>query len=189
MTRRILLIEPDRELSWTLFSLLQIERGEFSYQWYEVEVAESVASAVSQARRTDFGCMIVDVDLPGVPGYEVVPLFRDITRNAPIIMVSARNSLELERKVREQGVHSYHIAPFNQDELLSAVYCAFKEAERNKMLSRPSTGHDRQFPSERAIMPCGWRLHQNLENTENPESGPEGVLGAGVESRVRATMK
>jgi DNA-binding NtrC family response regulator len=144
MIKRILLIEPDHEISWSVFSLLHLQDGRFVRPWYDVEVAESAASAASQATTTDFGCVIMDADLPGMRGYDAIPLVRAITGNAPIIMVSTTNSLELERKVRQQSVYSYHIAPFDQDELRLAVRGALQEAERTRTLYRPDGRQGRQ---------------------------------------------
>lgn len=126
MIRRILIVEPDPKVARDLFLLFHFEYGRFERERYEPEIAESVAEAVEQVQTINFHCIIIDVDLREMKGYEAIPLMKTINNTTPIIMTTDNNTLELETKVREQDVYYYHIRSFASDELKLAVNSAFE---------------------------------------------------------------
>jgi DNA-binding response OmpR family regulator len=142
MVGRILIVEPDRETARDLFVLFHSERGRFERERYEVEIAQSVAEAVERAQTMDFHCVILDINLPEMNGYEAIPLINTISSNCPVIVTAAKNTPELETKVRQQGVYYYHLRSFGLDELTSAVRSSFERFEKvgTSGKPRPATG-------------------------------------------------
>jgi len=138
MIRRILIVEPDLKIAQEMFLLFHFERGRFERDRYEPEIAESVAEAVEQAQTVNFDCIIMDVDLPEMNGYEAVALMKTIANNPPVVMTAAKNSLELETKVRQQDVYYYHLRSFDLDELKSAVGSVFEKLQELKRAGKPS---------------------------------------------------
>ena len=134
MIRRILIVEPDPKVARELFLLFHFEYGRFERERYEPDIAKSVAEAIEQVQTISFHCIIIDVDLRVMKGYEAIPLIKTIDNSAPIIMTTDKNTLELETKVREQDVYYYHIRSFASDGLKLAVNSVFEnwqEARRN----------------------------------------------------------
>jgi len=140
MARRILIVESDPANVHDLFLLFHSEGGLSPHERYELQVATSLAEAVEKAQTTRFHCVILDVNLPEMKGYEAVPLMRTISNNPPVIMVSAENTQELETKVREQDVFFYHLLSFDQNELLLAVENIFKNLPTLKEGRKQSIG-------------------------------------------------
>jgi len=140
MARRILIVEPDPTNVHDLFLLFHSEGGPSPRVRYEPQVATSLAEAVEKTQTTRFHCVILDVNLPEMKGYEAVPLIRTINNNPPVIMVAAENTQELETKVREQDVFYYHLMSFDQNELRLAVENIFKKLPTLKESRRPSIG-------------------------------------------------
>lgn len=138
MIRRILIVEPDPEIAQEMFLLFHFERGRFERERYEPEIAESVAEAVEQVQTVNFNCIIMDVELPEMKGYEAIALMNTIGNNPPVIMTAAKNSLELETKVRQQDVYYYHLRCFGLDELKSAVGSVFEKLQELKRTRKPS---------------------------------------------------
>ena len=138
MIRRILIVEPDPEIAQEMFLLFHLERGRFEHDRYEPEIAESVAEAVEQVQTVNFNCIIMDVELPEMKGYEAIALMNTIGNNPPVIMTAAKNSLELESKVRQQDVYYYHVRAFDLDELKSAVHSVFENLQELKRTRKPS---------------------------------------------------
>jgi len=138
MIRRILIVEPDLKVARDLFLLFHFEYGRFVRECYEPEIAESVAEAIEQVQTISFHCIIIDVDLREMKGYEAIPLMKTINNTAPIIMTTGNNTLGLETKVREQDVYYYHIRSFGSDELKSAVNSVFENRQEVKKSRRPS---------------------------------------------------
>ena len=137
MIRRILIVEPDPKIAEEMFLLFHFERGRFERDRYEPEIAESVAEAVEQAQTVNFDCIIMDVELPEMKGYEAIGLMKTIDNTAPVIMTAAKNSLELETKVRQQDVYYYHLRCFGPDELKSAVGSVFEKLQELKRTKKP----------------------------------------------------
>jgi len=127
MIRRILIVEPDPEVARDIFVLFQLERGRFDSERYEPEIARSVTEAAEQAQAVNFHCIIMDIELPEMKGYEAVPLMKTINNNPPVIITADKNSLEVETKVREQDVYYYHLRSFGLDELKLALGRVFEK--------------------------------------------------------------
>lgn len=121
MIRRILIVEPDPGVAEEIFMLFYREFGRFGAERYEPEIAGCVAEAFEQAQAVNFHCIIMDVNLPEMEGYEAVELLRTVSRNTPIVLVAEHNTRELESKVREKGVYYYYLRSFGHDELRLAV--------------------------------------------------------------------
>lgn len=137
MTRRILIVEPDPKVSQELFGLFHFESGRSGSEDYRPEIAESVAQAVELSQVVNYHCIIMDVNLPEIKGYEAISLMRTINNNPPIIITTDKNSLELEAEVRQQDVHYYHIRAFGLEELKTAVQSIFEnwpKVERSRRL-------------------------------------------------------
>ena len=71
--------------------------------------------------------LIVDIELKGMKGYEVIPIIKRIDPRLRIIVTSSNSSLELARKVREEGVFFYALKPLDFEEILTAVRDALKK--------------------------------------------------------------
>jgi len=95
--KRILILDPDRG-SAQEWSSLFIEEG------YDVEIAGSVITMAERLKDAKFDCVIMDVDLPEMKGYEAAPLLKAIDPKVQIIMTTTENTLELEAKqAQEEG--------------------------------------------------------------------------------------
>lgn len=140
MARRILIVETDPTNVHDLFLLFHSKGGPSMRERYEPQVATSLAEAIEKAHTTRFHCVILDVNLPEMKGYEAVPLIRTISNNPPVIMIATENTQELETKVREQDVFYYHLLSFDQNELRLAVENIFKNLPTLKESRKSSIG-------------------------------------------------
>lgn len=97
-----------------------------------IEAAGSVGQAAEMIRDAKYDCVIMDVNLPDMKGFEAVPVLKTIDPEIQIIMTAFENTLELEAKVRQQDIFYYYIKSFDAQELKEAVRDAFKRLERLK---------------------------------------------------------
>ncbi len=123
-TSWVLVLDPDSKAVEDWRACLRVDG-------ISVEQASSVKEAAAKLKNLQCGCMVVDVDLPGMRGYEAVPILKAIQPRAKVIMTARMNSKDLESKVRQQDVFYYHIKSFSASELASAVRGAL-QAGRNK---------------------------------------------------------
>ncbi len=97
-----------------------------------VEKASSVKEAATKLKVLRCGCMVVDLDLPEMKGYEAVPILKASQPRAKVIMTARKNSKDLEIKVRQQDVFYYHIKSFSASELAAAVSGALQASGRGQ---------------------------------------------------------
>jgi DNA-binding NtrC family response regulator len=94
---------------------------------FSVETGKGLADAVEKIRRGYFDCLIMDVKLPEMKGYEAVPIIKSIDPKIKVIMTTKKNTKSLEAKVREQDIFFYFIKSFSKEELKLAINNAFNE--------------------------------------------------------------
>jgi two-component system chemotaxis sensor kinase CheA len=91
---------------------------------YEVELAVSAEEALERARAREFGLFVVDVEMPGMDGFEFVRVTRadPRLRAAPAILVTSRGAAEDRRRGEEAGASAYIVkGEFDQGRLLSTI--------------------------------------------------------------------
>ena len=91
---------------------------------YEVDVAASAEEAFEKTRERRYALFLVDVEMPGMNGYEFVaraaadPALKDV----PAILVTSRSSSEDRRRGREAGARDFIVkSEFDQATLLSRI--------------------------------------------------------------------
>ncbi len=94
---------------------------------YQVERGKNLSDALKQIMDFPFECIILDVDLREMKGYEAVSILKNIDPHTKIIMTTKKNSKRLEAKVREQDIFFYFIKSFGKEELELAINDAFKD--------------------------------------------------------------
>ncbi len=120
LEKRVLIIDPDARARKDLASSLEGEK-------YFVETGKNLSEAIKKVSQGCFDCLILDVDLPEMRGYEAVPILKNLDSRLRIIMTTRSNSRRLEAKVRSQDIFFYFIKSFGKDELKLAIRNAFNE--------------------------------------------------------------
>ena len=90
---------------------------------YEVELAVSGEEALEKARARRFGLLIVDVEMPGMDGFELVRATRaDPRLDAPAILVTSRASPEDRQRGLDAGARAYFVkSEFDQRRVLATI--------------------------------------------------------------------
>ena len=118
--KRILLIDPHDQDRETLASILQEEN-------YKVETGKNFKEALEKLTNCCFHCLVMEVNLPEIKGYDAVPIIKSLDPNLKIIITTRKNSRQLEAKVRSQEIFYYFIKSFGHDELKLAIRNAFSQ--------------------------------------------------------------
>lgn len=95
---------------------------------YASMVAPTGEEALFAMSRDKFDLVILDVMLPGRSGLEVAKLLRSSHDSIPILMLTARDSVEDRLAGFESGSDDYLIKPFAFAELLARVKALLKRA-------------------------------------------------------------
>jgi two-component system chemotaxis sensor kinase CheA len=91
---------------------------------YEVELAVSAEDALEKARRRRYALFVVDVEMPGMDGFEFVAQVRgDPTLcDIPAILVTSRNAQDDLRRGEQVGAQAYIVkGEFDQGLLLRTI--------------------------------------------------------------------
>ncbi len=91
---------------------------------YQVELATSAEEALGKARDRRYGLFVVDVEMPGMDGFEFVARTRadPLLRETPAILVTSRGSGEDRQRGRDAGARGYIVkGEFDQGHLLQTI--------------------------------------------------------------------
>lgn len=124
--RKILIVEDEQKIADTL-KLGLTENG------YHVEVAYNgdIGWKLFQAR--SFNLVVLDINLPGMNGYELCKSIRAANPNIPIIMLTALSSLDDKIEGYDAGADDYVIKPFEFRELLMKIRVLLKRTLNQNM--------------------------------------------------------
>jgi DNA-binding response OmpR family regulator len=111
---RLLIVEDERKLALLVQEMLQDEN-------HTVDVAFDGDDALQFATSGDYDVIILDLMLPGVPGLEVTRRLRAAGDKTPILMLTARTSIEDRVVGLDAGADDYLTKPFAFAELLARV--------------------------------------------------------------------
>lgn len=126
---RILVVDDDSRLRELLVSFL----GSHQMHVSGVPDAETMLSSLQQ---TCFDLYILDINLPGMSGWDLCRHLRDHGDNTPIIMLTARSEDHDRIHGLELGADDYLPKPFNSHELLARIRAVLR---RFDLRLRPAT--------------------------------------------------
>ena len=117
--QNILLVEDEKKIADTL------RKGLTEHQFH-VDVAYDglVGQKVFDAH--DFHLVILDLNLPGLNGYELCKYIRSRNEKVPVIMLTALSSTDDKIQGFEAGADDYIIKPFDFKELLVRIRALLK---------------------------------------------------------------
>ncbi|MFJ5712924.1 response regulator transcription factor [Neobacillus sp. NPDC093127] len=122
--KRILLIEDEEKLA--KFIVLELQ-----YEGFSVTVSNDGREGLEIALQSNWDLILLDLMLPGLSGIEVCRRVR-ATKDTPIIMLTARDSVMDRVSGLDSGADDYIPKPFATEELLARIRVIFRRAERDK---------------------------------------------------------
>ena len=111
---RVLLVEDDRKLSAAVCKLLEKDR-------ITADPVYDGQDGLDWALSTDYDAIILDVMLPSMDGFSVLRELRKQKVAAPVLMLTARASLEDRLTGLDSGADYYLPKPFESAELISCL--------------------------------------------------------------------
>ena len=111
---RLLVVEDERKVANALREGLEGEG-------YEVVIEETGEDALTRSTTERFDLVLLDLGLPGRDGLEVVTDLRDEGVNTPVLILTARDTVEDRVKGLNGGADDYLVKPFAFSELLARI--------------------------------------------------------------------
>ncbi|MEO8403821.1 MAG: response regulator transcription factor [Chitinophagaceae bacterium] len=119
--RKILLVEDEPRIADTL-------RYGLTENGYEVEVAYDGKLGYKLFQSQTFNLIVLDINLPGINGYELCKLIRASDPAVPVIMFTALSALEDKIEGYDAGADDYIVKPFEFRELLMKIRVLLRRA-------------------------------------------------------------
>lgn len=111
---RILLIEDDRLIGEAI--RLACKDAAYAIDW--VKTGEDALNTIATQ---EYGLALLDLGLPGQDGLEILKQLRRSKHTLPVIIITARDSVEDRIKGLDYGADDYLIKPFATNELLARM--------------------------------------------------------------------
>jgi two-component system nitrogen regulation response regulator GlnG len=123
--KKILIIDDEEAVCWAL-------KGALTDEGHAVAVAPSAEEGLEQARQLRPDAVILDVRLPGMDGLTALTRLRELTEDAPVIVVTAFGNLDTAVRAVEGGAFDYLAKPFDLEQALEAVTRALSRRQLQK---------------------------------------------------------
>jgi two-component system OmpR family response regulator len=111
---QILVVEDDKRLADALVAILE-NAG------YQAEAVYDGQSGLAYAQSGLYACMVLDVMLPKMNGFDVATQLRRENNSIPILMLTARSALSDTVGGLDAGADDYMTKPFAPVELLARI--------------------------------------------------------------------
>lgn len=115
----ILVVEDEEKIA----RLLELE---LEFEGYQVTKAMDGISALEQYRTNKWDLILLDVMLPGLSGIEILRRIRMNDGLTPILLLTAKDSVEDKVSGLDLGANDYITKPFQIEELLARVRAALR---------------------------------------------------------------
>ena len=111
---RVLVIEDQHDIAANIWDFLE-RRG------YEVDHCADGVSGLARAMHGDFDVVVLDLGLPRMDGLELCRRLREAGSGVPILMLTARDTLDDKLRGFAEGADDYLVKPFAMRELEARI--------------------------------------------------------------------
>lgn len=125
MNERILIIEDDE-------AIVRVLRRSLVYEGYAVEAAYDGESGLIKAREFRPDLVILDWMLPGMDGLDVCLRLRSLMK-VPILMLTAKDTIEDRVTGLDSGADDYMVKPFQLEELLARIRALLRRTQPERV--------------------------------------------------------
>ena len=121
-----------------------------------VEAFASAEDFLKRYSSEEGGCLILDVQLPGLSGVDLQEALGGAERSLPIIFITGHGDIPMSVRAMKKGAVDFLAKPFDGHELLDAIAIALrkdKEARERRTKIREIRKRDEKLtPRERDVM-------------------------------------
>jgi DNA-binding response OmpR family regulator len=114
VTDRVLIVDDEKNIRLTLSQAL-------SSLAVEVDTAEDGQQALSKVQENGFALVLLDLQMPGIDGLEVLRRLRDERPEIPVIIITAHGNIESAVEAVKLGAIEFLPKPFVPDEIRALV--------------------------------------------------------------------
>ena len=125
INKRLLIVDDDSEIRELLtFDIAQ--------SGYIVDSAQDGAEGLNKALENNYDLILLDVMMPKMNGYEVCKNIRLAKPNVPILLLTAKGTIEDKTQGFNCGADDYLIKPFEIQEVLLRIRALLRRGETSQ---------------------------------------------------------
>jgi FixJ family two-component response regulator len=88
---------------------------------FDVETFSSSEEYLEREEYSGFGCLVLDVNLHGMNGFDLQEMLVKVNSHLPIIFITGRGSIQMSVQALKKGAMNFLEKPFSEDELLQSI--------------------------------------------------------------------
>ena len=115
----ILMIEDEEQLCRSMAEGLRMDG-------YETDTCFDGEEGLELCMTENYDLILLDLNLPGIDGLEILRQFRTFNTNTPVLILSARVQIQDKVEGLDLGANDYITKPFGTGELLARVRAALR---------------------------------------------------------------
>ena len=123
---KVLVIEDEVDLNRSIVKLLKTQQ-------YSVDAAYDGQEALDYIRVSQYDVIISDIMMPQLDGLGVLSYLRNHQIKTPVLMLTAKDSLEDKVTGLDAGADDYLVKPFEFDELLARIRVMLRRNNRENL--------------------------------------------------------
>ncbi len=104
---------------------------DLSHSGYIVDTAKDGQEALEKALENSYDLILLDVMMPKMNGYEVCKRLRAVKPNLPILMLTAKGTIQDKTAGFNSGVDDYIVKPFDVQEVVLRVRALLRRNPNN----------------------------------------------------------
>ena len=137
---KILVVDDEHLIRWSLEQNLK-------KQGYDVVTAGNGEDALRIAREEQPDLVLLDIQLPGISGIEVLEKLKELDEEILVIMVTAHGGLDIAVNAMRLGAYDYVSKPFNLDELSIIIKKSLETSDLKQEVARLRTETKQSAPN------------------------------------------
>ncbi len=123
----ILIVDDQLSLLYSLQALLQING-------YQVDLAKSGSEAILKLQDFDYQLLLLDLQMPGIDGLEVLEFVSQANLDLETIIVSGDTSFDSIKGAMRLGAYDFVRKPYNPEDFLTTVRRSLEHRRQEKQL-------------------------------------------------------
>jgi DNA-binding response OmpR family regulator len=158
----LLLVEDNFDLAETIVQYLELEGMTCDH-------AASAEAGLNLAGENDYDLLLLDIMLPRMSGLDMCEALRKRGRDTPILMLTARDTLDDKLAGFKSGTDDYLVKPFDMPELVARINAlARRRSGQARVLEvagltlHLDTRRAFRVSRELVLTPTGWKLLEAL---------------------------
>jgi two-component system nitrogen regulation response regulator NtrX len=126
MSNSVLIVDDERGIRETL-------RGVLEDEGFDIETVESGEDCLTAVQTKNFGCVLLDVWLPGIDGLETLKRLRDDGNDAAVVMISGHGNIETAVNATKLGAFDFIEKPLSLEKTVLTVRNAIRTRELERV--------------------------------------------------------